>query len=154
MYSDIPTYLIGWSTVAHFPPDLSMCENLRMSHVHLPPFFSWVCSWEWNDKLLTCVRRDIKGWEGEEEVAAVRWERRGGGAVNKTNSAWGAQAVNLPATGFLCYSGTLQGEPETHWPGLAKNCAKVCCGQLVSVTRDSRVQSCLLGILHYYWGHW
>lgn len=62
-----------------------------------------MCSWEWSDTLLTWARWEIKGWEWEDEGAAVRWEGEIR-EVNKTDNAWGAQAVNLQAVGILCHS--------------------------------------------------
>lgn len=116
--------------VAH-PPRPGLCENLRMSHMRLPPFFSRVCTWEQSDTLLTCPRKEIKGWEWEEEVAAVRQGEEGRRAQltgPRSPSCWPAgcgQRLPFP----------LPGEPEPRWPGLAESCAKVCCGQVFSVTR-------------------
>lgn len=77
----------------------------------------------------------------------VRRGRRG--MQVKTDNTQGTQAVNLQGLAHLCPLPQWC-QPETLWPGLAKDCAKLCCGQAFSVTRDSGVQSCSLGILHHW----
>lgn len=103
MDSGSPIHLISSSKLAHITPALSLCENLRMSHIHPPPSFSPVCSCEWSEWYIINMSK-----KGNERVGV----RRGGGSGEsrrrgkevRTDDAWGAQAVNLQGVGTFCRS--------------------------------------------------
>lgn len=78
MNSSLPTHLIGSIRGGLRRSGPVLVWKLRISHIHLPPFFS---PWEWSDTLFTWPRRE-RNRRGEKR----RWEQ--GGEKGRKGGEW------------------------------------------------------------------